>query len=402
MTNKEEKQRNPEWFKNDAQTLAKTDSPSVTSLYDYYKKDRYLARVIFMNDNNSGRYQNTRLVLFTKENGDFSIVQFRKKYGISITNKIYNSEKRLLTITYNDGKFWFINNTGKQKMVRPLTINQIARVVDSKIYNLILNKLQERFTWVRFLRDENILMDTAFNTIIKEKLYSYKKAVKHQYKLPYPIANELHRKAIKGGMDSFFINTFKYSLIYLDNIESLKIEWFNNIGLFRDSIRMAKTLDKKINCSWSLRRLKEEHDKWGKIITDIVYVDGDRNMVIGNVFTKFQEYSKYQMLKTTSEMALEGKRQNHCVATYVNSVENGDCGIYRVNGYTLEVKKVYGNPGLHMGQLRGYSNSPAPEQLVEEVKEKIKKFNEEVLDLKSTTINIIDSWDWDDDDVLPF
>jgi hypothetical protein len=402
MTKKEEKQRNPEWFKKSAQTLYKTDSPSVNALYEYYRKDRYIARVIYMNDNNQHRYENYRLVLFTEENGDFSIVQFRRKYGISISNKIYNREKRLMTITYKGGKFWYINNSGKQKMVRPLTLNQLGRTINQNYFTIIINKLQERFTWIRFLNEEKILMDTAFNTIIKQKIYSYKKAIKHEYKTPYPIGNILHKKFMKGNLDSFFIKNFKYNLPYLINIESLKEEWFSNLGLFRDSIKMAKTLDKKVNCSWSLRRLKEEHDKWAKIITDIMFIDGDRPMRIDEVFTKFMEYSKYEMLKTTSEMAFEGKKQNHCVATYVSNVENGRCGIYRVDDYTLEVKKDWNKKTLYLAQLRGYSNSSAPEQLVEEVKEKIKKFNEEVLDVNSTTINTNDSWDWDNDMALPF
>lgn len=391
MRKKEEKQRNPEWFKKGAQILYTTDSPSVNALYEYYRKDKYTARVIYMNDNNQHRYENYKLVLFTEENGDFSIVQFRRKYGISISNKIYNREKRLMTITYKGGKFWFINNTGKQKMVRPLTLNQLTRTIELKLSTIIINKLQERFTWVRFLNEEKILMDTAFNTIIKQKIYSYKKGIKHEYKTPYPIGNMLHKKFMKGNLDSFFIKNFKYNLPYLINIESLKEEWLckHCVGLFRDSIKMAKTLDKKVNCSWSLRRLKEEHDKWAKIITDIMFIDGDRPIRIDEVFTKFMEYSKYEMLKTTSEMAFEGKKQNHCVVTYVSNVENGHCGIYRVDGYTLEVKKDWSikRKNLYFGQLRGYSNVSAPEQLITEVQLKIKKFNEDILDINTSSIN---------------
>ena len=178
MKKKFNKTNNPEWFTKSAETLHQNDSAKVDQLFKLYKKDKYISRVVYMNDPNG--YENYRLVLFTEENGNFSIVYFRKKYGISISNKIYNSEKRMLTISYKEGKFWLINNLGRSKAVRPLTMSFLIgclpthriEMKESKEVEIILNKLEERFTWVRFIREQNVLGNIAFNTIIKNKLYN--------------------------------------------------------------------------------------------------------------------------------------------------------------------------------------------------------------------------------------
>lgn len=382
MTKKEEKQKHPEWFKDGHKTLMDNESPKVQALFRYYEKDRYLARVMYTN--NPSGHENYKVMLFTKKNGHFSIVFFRRKFGISVTNKIYSHEKRLLTITYN-GKFWLMTNN-RRKNITQATLNNIVSSIphfgvgESTIAEIILDKLQERFTWLRFMREHEVLQGVAFNTIIRGKIYSLKKALKHEYKVTLPVAKLLN----KYKKSVFFISKFKDYLKYIDNVESLKEEWFNNNAfshIFHDSLRLAKILDKKVNCSWTTRRLKEEHDNWSKTLTDIIFIDGDRPMRIHNIFTKFQKFSGYEMLETTKEMAYEGKRQNHCVSSYVDKVENGNCAIFRIKDFTLEVIWGYSNGEkmITIGQLRGYSNVDAPKYLEDEVLSKIVEFNNKEL-----------------------
>ena len=420
MKKKFNKTNNPEWFTKSAETLHQNDSAKVDHLFKLYKKDKYISRVVYMNDPNG--YENYRLVLFTEENGNFSIVYFRKKYGISISNKIYNSEKRMLTISYKEGKFWLINNLGRSKAVRPLTMSFLIgclpthriEMKESKEVEIILNKLEERFTWVRFIREQNVLGNIAFNTIIKNKLYNLKKALQFEYKVPKPIAKLIH-----SSEDHWLKHYFKYYLPYIKNIESLKPEWIetkginSQIGLLRDTLKMAKILYKKVNCSWSLKRLRLEHDNFTKLINDIIFIGSDRQMKIKPIYSKFQEHSKFQMINTTKEIALEGKKQNHCVGTYVSTVESGSCGIYRVNGFTLELNTRYDKKSnkslLTIGQLRGYANCNPPEELSNMVSEKVKEFNFNLLseigverqDLTDYNMDdfISNSEPWDD---LPF
>ena len=121
-----------------------------------------------------------------------------------------------------------------------------------------------------------------------------------------------------------------------------------------------------------------------QIITDVIFIDGDRDLNIEEEFIKFGNRAGYPILKTTKELALEGKRNNHCVATYVNKVDNGSCGIYRVGENTLEIVRGYFNKkwALRIGQIRGYKNSSVPEYLQNDILKEIIKYNKEVIDIE--------------------
>ena len=144
-------------------------------------------------------------------------------------------------------------------------------------------------------------------------------------------------------------------------------------------------IDEKVNCSWSSKRLRQEHDNFVKVINDIIFIGADRKMKISDIYLKFSRFSKIEIIQTTKEMAYEGKKQNHCVGTYINKVESGNCGIFRVNGYTLELNADFISQSfptnsrvLRVGQLRGHSNSNPPESLLNMVVEKVNNFNKEI------------------------
>ena len=80
-------------------------SPVVDTLFRIYAKDKFKARVYYMNDD-SHIFKSTRLVVFDEPNGDFDIVQFVRKYGISKTDKMYNRESREFSIMKRANKFY--------------------------------------------------------------------------------------------------------------------------------------------------------------------------------------------------------------------------------------------------------------------------------------------------------
>jgi len=345
---------------------------SIDALFEIYRNNPYNARVIFMN-NNKNNYVSHRLVVF-EENKTFNIVLFRKTFGISKTNRIYNRESRIANISYKNNKFYIIANGS----VKPLTHRNILTYFHN-FNKEVVKYLSSKFTWLNYMMEKNILLDVAFNTIISKKLYSYKKAIIHLYDIPYPIGKKLHEL----GTDSYnsnimlFTRLFKKNLEYMDNITSLDVDFIKkNFSLFSDTLRMAKILNYKVNCKWKLNRLKEMHDKWSEKITDITFIDSDREMRIHPIFISFESFSGFNLLKTTKEMCLEGKKNNHCVATYVNKVESNYCGIYHVDGYTLEVTFDYYNNKLSCNQFRGYRNCDAPIGLSTMVKKYIDEYNE--------------------------
>jgi len=355
--------------------LFEEKSSAVERLFEVYRNNPYNARVIYMN-NAKDMYSYMKVVLFTEGN-TFNIVLFKKSFGISKTNRIYNSERRMANISYKNGKFYLIFNRG----VKPLTLFNL-RSTFGQWCQYVIDYLQEKFTWLRYVVEKNILTSIAFNTIVSKKLYSYKKAILHTYNVPYPVGSAIHEVNEKTYNHDvqMFINHFKKNLEYLENITSFDAELIKtNTMLFTDTVKMARVLNRKVNCKWKLKRLKEMHDLWSEEITDITYMDADRKMVIHPIYLKFSEFANFTILTTTKEMCLEGRKNKHCVATYVNRVESHTCGIYHIDGYTLEVRKDWDSKGLVYSQFRGYNNCDAPVGLDEMVKKYIKEFNVKIL-----------------------
>jgi hypothetical protein len=348
--------------------LYSKQSESVKTLLKIYEKNKFNARVFFMNENSSNFYK-VRLGLFEEPNGDFNIVYFKRSYGISKTDIMYNRESRVFSIIKKGNKFYFKNKMGVKVLTR-------FQLLSCEQYEIIMDILIAKLPWFRYMTEHNVLAKVSFNTIYSKKLFSLEKALKYQYKLPSPVSKLLYSMK-NTHLQS---NYLRYYIEYMINVENLHNTLPTyDFNIFYDTIKMAKTLNKKVNCSWSAKRLKEEHDNWSREITDIVFTEGDRLMYVKDIFIKFAETSGFKLLMTTKEMNIEGRKNDHCVATYVSKVDNGNCGIYSIDGYTLELGSKwatdYTKTLLSIVQFRGYKNCNAPEKLHNMVKEKLFSFN---------------------------
>ncbi len=371
--------------------LVSSQHANVDTLFRIYAKNKFHARVYFMNEVKS-TFTRNRVGIFDEPNGDFTIVSFVRKFGISKTNKMYNRESKEFSIIKKGNKFYY----KRKNIILPLVYNHILGLPIS--YEIIMNVLVNRLPWFRYMTEHDVCRKVSFNTLVSKKIFSLEKALKHEYKLNGPTSKELYK--IKNDHRT---KSIKYYIDYLDNAENL----YNTLGTydfstFYDTLKMAKILDRRVNCSWSARRLKEEHDKWAKEITDIVFVEGDRPMSVNQIFIKFSEMSGFKLLKTTKEMNYEGRKNNHCVATYVSNVDNGRSGIYSIGDYTLELVNTWSidhsKPGLKINQFRGYSNCEAPSDLFDLVKSKLDEFNGSTIDYGSS-VNGIDIFNLNE---LPF
>lgn len=141
---------------------------------------------------------------------------------------------------------------------------------------------------------------------------------------------------------------------------------------------MAYTLGKKVNCMWSISRLKEEHDLWSKEITQtLLSFEPLVNLTINEIYIKFAEFSGFKLLKTNRDMMHEGLIQKHCVASYISQVNSGNCAIYSVNDFTLQLSvNTYEKRKIIINQFKGQYNNPAPIDLINLVKEKLDEFND--------------------------
>jgi len=99
-------------------------------------------------------------------------------------------------------------------------------------------------------------------------------------------------------------------------------------------------------------------------------------MSVDEMYLDFAKFSGYKILTTTKEMAIEGRRQKHCVATYVGQVDSGHSGIYVIDDYTLELgistKHIR---HLERKQFRGYKNKQVPKEILLLIDSVIDDFN---------------------------
>lgn len=374
--------------------IHESKSPLVDKLFEAYKKDKHKARILYFNNLNNIFVK--RVVIFFHDNGDFEVCNFEQKIGISISNKMYRREKKIMSIVNKGGKFWFIDNRRTNKCIQ-LTYDCLRTFVlnfvgysDEVDNNQLITFFLEKFSWMRFIAEEKSLHGVSFNTIVKNKLYSQKDALRYKFKVPYPVIKVL-KEYFKEYNNSDMFKIWKEMRQVLINVENLKLSLMSHHA-FKDTCMMARTLGYKVNCSWSVKRLTIMHDKWSKEIANTVLEFEDyRELNVGEIYRDFANISGYKLLTSNHDLLYEGMTQKHCVTTYVSKVHRGNCGIYHINGYTLElifdcsflyqkgldVKKTL-NKYLKNVQFRGVRNCNAPVELSAEVEIKILAFNKEL------------------------
>jgi len=111
------------------------------------------------------------------------------------------------------------------------------------------------------------------------------------------------------------------------------------INLARDTENMANRLGLPYNNSWSVKRMKAEHDKYSKIIT-AQKNPKDPFSRIGWAPKEivWEEGFTATLLTSPFDVAMEGKDMRHCVAGYIGSVEKGEYLIYSITN--AEEEKV--------------------------------------------------------------
>lgn len=368
-------------------------NPNVNLLFDVYKIDPKKARVLYCQ--RKTEHKQVRFVLFEWPNDEFRIAKIVKSFGISKTNRIYSSEKTHMSIRYTKGKFYYQNGL----RIKQATWSEI----NSFIYDMLEDKtsgysaiddnvcykfLLEKFGWIRNIREDYNSHGITLNLIKSRKLFSKKAMQRYQFKTTYPSI-----KIIEANLGNFEYSSFlkmwdemRHNLINTENLT----EEFIKSPYLKDTSLMADALGEKINCAWSAKRLKLEHDKWAKRVTEVILeFEPLRDLKVNNIFKLFEEFSGYELLRTNHELIAEGKRMGHCVGTYSSKVDGGTCGIFRANDCTLElvVQKPYYKSDmefsadlgisdfLRVNQYRGFSNDSAPSIYQDVVNELVLEFN---------------------------
>ena len=359
--------------------LFKSINLDLDKVLELVKTDRFKVRVLIKND--PSKYTYTEIILFEDKN-QMTVIDQTKKLNISINNKLYYTIQHKQVYLYKNNKFWYLC-TGRNSIIRPLTISNFPFISTSYTVDNNQPKLEagtalkvfmEKFSWIRFLLENSVVFSfVSFNTIIKYKLYNYNDLLKYLYKSNLPTAKFM----LLNGIDA---KKYKGLLKYTTNLnETSNVEFINSSSfLFQDTLNMAVILNRKVNCAWSVKRLQHEHDTWAKEITNIVMEESNRDLKIKKEYIKFAEQNPdFKLINTTKELALEGLTQSHCVATYSNAVDKGNCAIFHINGYTAEIKLV--NNELRIGQFSGYKNQHVPQKLMTELETRVMNFNRQLV-----------------------
>lgn len=348
--------------------LFQTFSPELEVFDKLYQDEPLKARVYALS--NSVEIQ--RVCFFDNGKENFQIVAERVKYGVSVTLKKYIRTKRESIITVNKSKFYLLNS-GK---IFVLNIDNMGRIRGAD------NILTERFPWIRNLQE--FKLNIPFNTVVSKKLYDAKKCFRHLYKVPFETGKLIHDKL---GYHKNAIQAWNKACKWMTHLENINLELIEDYNYLWDCTKMAEKLNEKVNMRWSHRRLKQEHDKWAKIITDILFSANDRELYLHPVFIELDKQIG-GLITTIKDLSLEGMMQKHCVATYASEIDKGKTGIYHIEGYTLQVSRHNGLE-LTCVQFKGRQNSPAPNDLAIRIQEKIKNFNQSVKDGLITVDNYI-------------
>jgi hypothetical protein len=337
--------------------ILKEKKHNLDKFNEIYEKDRFLARVYAMEKTPYVEYT----ILNETDKNVFQIFWTTHKYNVSTSLRRYVRTVTQKKVFVNKNKFYF------QQQTKGLTQLRLEHLSDD-----VLPLFIERFSWISFLKEENI-SEITFNSIVRHKLYSKEKVLKHLFKAPANVVS-----AIRSNVDYW---RWKRILPSCHNVENVNVELFNDLYYLEDACSMAFKLNEKINLAWSLRRLKEEHDRWSKTFTKYVIELDNEPLNNRQIFIDFNDFIGGGLLTQSAELAGEGFRQHHCVASYKYRVNNGECSIFHINGFTAEVRFIGFNK-ISLNQFKGYRNCNAPDDMRNELIEKIKTFNELVKDRK--------------------
>lgn len=389
--------------------LSKEDNSLIKKLFSLIKTDRQKAIVLYRNS--PDRFIEY-VVLRIKTDTSETIKRLQNNYKISKNGKLYRKTSQIYVFTVKNKSCYFIDAKNK---IKHLTLAKALTFTADHIVSFIL----EKFPWFRnildYVEDGSILSSISFHWCEKNKCFNFIDIIKNRYGLNrnnLVLLKLLSPRDIKMYKDHIIYDNINLDLFTDSRNNIVKNAYKNNDNVFaistdikpemknihgkdhkifkipehlaisysknqmvKDSIELAYKLNTKVNLSWSFKRMKNEHDTMSAILTNLILEMENRELLINPIFKKFEEYSGYDLLSTSKELAIEGFKNKHCVATYAQKVDSGKCAIYSIEGYTCEIQKDTSN-NLIINQFKGNKNIEAPQELKSEVNIIIHTFNQ--------------------------
>lgn len=255
--------------------------------FELYEKDKLAARLYILN----GYFESWRYVDFQQPNNPnvHMILHEKISYGVSITLRIYKSVK-VLAKYYVDISTGSISKSMGGKFI-PCKVRDIQ---DSRIKQYLIKLMP----WIEFVFELNLPI--TFVTVANKKLYSTKKLLAWYWGTNYPTAVKLNL------LNFYSIRKNPKNITKLENLNKNILENHEHAEIFLEVFDMAIQLRKVVNAGWSLKRLKNEHNKMSKEITNTLYVKHDEPLKIPYHFSIIVPCLRdlgFQVGTTTKEIA---------------------------------------------------------------------------------------------------
>lgn len=332
-------------------TLRSSGQNGIDKFKEIYADDPFKARVFCFDRSPSI----SSLLYNNSAPGKFQVFSEVKTFGVTKTLKLFARKKMLYKIIVNTSTFY----KHQGGLIIPVTMESI----DSEIKPVF----RDHFSWFKFLEEYDI-RGISFNTIVRNKLYSATKALRYMWGCGISQAVDIQKHVAYRDWKKY-----RRSLI---NIENINTEILYNEGMFADTMILAYKLNETVNAAWSVRRFKEEHDKWSKRFTEIVTELSNRKLNIHPAFLSFNEFIGGGIILDTKGLAIEGSEKKHCVASYSNKIDYGMAAIFSIKNHTAEI--INTGERLRVAQYRGFMNKDAPDVLRCELDELVENFNKAV------------------------
>lgn len=163
-----------------------------------------------------------------------------------------------------------------------------------------------------------------------------------------------------------------FTLKFLEEFLKLRIFGYGTIereqlNIFNDYISMKKNINEPFNLNIkSFKRLQAEHDALIQLINKRRYERKEIKLKKNNPYLRFKCPDNLSFLSTAEQIANEGEIQRNCVASYIDQVNAGNCGIFSLikdeKRYTIRLRYI--NKQFVLDEIKGYANTQPEQEIV--------------------------------------
>lgn len=231
--------------------------------------------------------------------------------------------------------------------------------------------------------NKRMLLETKFNkndfSKNTNKLSIYESYVHHFLKRKLnqeifkKIENEIRNVLIfSPQLARISFNGKFFTLKFLEEFLKLRIFGYNTIereqlNIFNDYISMKKNIGEPFNLNIkSFKRLQAEHDALIQLINKRRYERKEIKLKKNNPYLRFKCPEDISFLSTAEQIANEGEIQRNCVASYIDQVNAGNCGIFSLiknkKRYTIRLRYI--NKQFVLDEIKGYANAQPDQKIV--------------------------------------